>query len=298
MIDLIQLAARARTDGTAALALAEARLLGIGCPPDRKAALAAVKQSAALGSVDGRRALIYLTAAGIGRKADPVAAHKMLEKLAAEDRFAAVQLAFLGHLTCERRLAKIEPRIVSADPYIAIFPALFSQAECRYLMTLAMPWLDQAKILDSAGREAIDPMRDADAATPPSLAEDLIVQTINRTIAKASGTEPGWGEPLTVLRYSPGQQYHPHFDIFGVDQQARRLKTALIWLNDQFVGGETHFPTLKLKVRGAVGDMIVFDNATSDGNRDDRMLHAGLPVTSGIKWMASRWIRGADYLKG
>ena len=27
------------------------------------------------------------------------------------------------------------------------------------------------------------------------------------------------------------------------------------------------------------------------------MMHAGLPVTKGIKWMASRWIRGEDYLK-
>jgi len=27
------------------------------------------------------------------------------------------------------------------------------------------------------------------------------------------------------------------------------------------------------------------------------MIHAGLPVTEGVKWMASRWIRTENYLK-
>jgi len=27
------------------------------------------------------------------------------------------------------------------------------------------------------------------------------------------------------------------------------------------------------------------------------MVHAGLPVTHGVKWMASRWIRSEPYLK-
>ena len=31
---------------------------------------------------------------------------------------------------------------------------------------------------------------------------------------------------------------------------------------------------------------------------DARMIHAGLPVTKGVKWMASRWIRGTDFLGG
>jgi len=28
---------------------------------------------------------------------------------------------------------------------------------------------------------------------------------------------------------------------------------------------------------------------------DMRMIHAGLPITSGEKWLATRWIRGSDY---
>jgi prolyl 4-hydroxylase len=34
-----------------------------------------------------------------------------------------------------------------------------------------------------------------------------------------------------------------------------------------------------------------------NGAFDERMIHAGLPVTQGVKWMASRWIRSEPYLK-
>ena len=76
-----------------------------------------------------------------------------------------------------------------------------------------------------------------------------------------------------------------------------RELTALIWLNDQFEGGETDFPKIKVRVRGGVGDMLVFKNIRENGAFDERMIHAGLPVTEGVKWMASRWIRAENYLK-
>lgn len=297
MTPLSELEQRAKTDGDAAMDLAERRLLGIGCAPDRKAAYQVVRQAAKLGHPDGRRAWVYLTAAGIGRKADPNAAKAMLAELAKEDRFAAVQLAFLDHVTCEKRLSEVSPRTVSANPYIALYPGLFSPAECRYLMTLGTPWLERAMVVDEAtGQGRLDPVRDADSSSFPHLAEDLVVQAINRCIATATGTEPGWGEPLTILRYVPGQQYRPHHDAFGADKKAVRQLTALIWLNADFEGGETHFPDLKVKVRGGVGDLLVFRNVTEDGESDPRMMHAGLPVTRGVKWMASRWIRTQDYL--
>jgi len=62
--------------------------------------------------------------------------------------------------------------------------------------------------------------------------------------------------------------------------------------------GETDFPKLNVRVRGSVGDMLVFRNVLATGEFDERMIHAGLPVTEGVKWMASRWIRGQDFLGG
>ncbi len=297
MAELRDLEKRAETDGGAAMALAEHRLLGIDCKADQRAAFAAVKQAARLGHPDGRRAWVYLTAAGIGTKAAPEAARTMLADLARDDRFAAIQLAFLDHLTCDKRLAAVAPKVISDDPYIALYPQLFSPAECRYLAVLGTPWLEKAAVVDLAGTPRYDDVRDANACSIPNLAEDLVVQAINRCIASATVTEPGWGEPLNILKYVPGPQYKPHHDGHGADTSSVRQATALIWLNDQFEGGETDFPKIKVRVRGGVGDMLVFRNVLGDGALDDRMVHAGLPVTHGVKWMASRWIRSQPYLK-
>ncbi|MEO7410034.1 MAG: 2OG-Fe(II) oxygenase, partial [Sphingomicrobium sp.] len=89
-------------------------------------------------------------------------------------------------------------------------------------------------------------------------------------------------------------QYRPHHDA-GCGS-VKRDWTALIWLNDDYDGGETDFPDLGVRVKGGVGDLLLFHNVRDDGTPDDRMMHAGLPVTSGVKWMASRWIRGRNYL--
>ena len=288
---------QSKTDGAAAMALSQCRLYATGCKPDRRAAFNAVRLAAHLGHPDGRRARIYLTAAGIGTKPDYPAAMEMLKELAKEDKFAAVQLSLLDHVACEQRLAEAPPKIISADPYIALYPNLFSPAECKYLAVIAAPWLEQARVTFEGGETQLEDVRDADSSAISHLAEDLVVQRINRCIAAATGTQPEWGEPLNVLRYSQGQQFRPHHDGRGSGDGPMRIMTALVWLNEQFDGGETEFPTLNIRVRGGVGDMLVFRNFHDDGSQDDRLIHAGLPVSHGVKWMASRWIRAADFLE-
>ena len=288
---------QSKTDAAAAMALSQTRLYGIGCKPDRRAAFNAVRLAAHLGHPDGRRARIYLTAAGIGTRPDHSAAMEMLKELAKEDKFAAVQLSFLEHVACEQRLAEVQPKIISSNPYIALYPRLFTPAECKYLAVLAAPWLEKAMVTVEGAEMPFEGVRDADSSAISHLTEDLVVQRINRCIAAATETRPEWGEPLNVLRYKQGQQFRPHHDGRGSGEGPMRIMTALIWLNEQFEGGETEFPRLNIRVRGGVGDMLVFRNVHDDGSQDDRLIHAGLPVSNGVKWMASRWIRAADFLE-
>lgn len=296
MVSVSQLVKQSKSDGAAAMVLSHSRLYGVGCRPDQRAAFNAARLAAHHGHPDGRRARIYLTAAGIGTEPDHDAAIEMLRELAKEDKFAAVQLSLLDHVQCEKRLSETQPKVISADPYIALYPGIFSPAECKYLAMIAAPWLEKAQVAMDGGRH-LEIVRDADCSAISHLTEDLIVQRINRCIATATGTQPNWGEPLNVLRYQEGQQYRPHHDGRGSDDGTTRIMTALVWLNEQFDGGETEFPALNIKVRGGVGDMLVFRNVHDDGSQDDRLIHAGLPVSQGVKWMASRWIRAADFLE-
>ena len=121
-----------------------------------------------------------------------------------------------------------------------------------------------------------------------------MIRAINRRIAAISDTDIRQGEALTSLRYTIGQQFRLHLDTLpGVRNQ--RVKTVLIYLNQGFGGGETAFPDHDLLVRPAIGDAIVFHNTHDDGTLDPRMRHAGLPVTRGIKWLATRWIRARPF---
>jgi len=47
-----------------------------------------------------------------------------------------------------------------------------------------------------------------------------------------------------------------------------------------------------LDFRANEGDALFLANVTRDGQPDLKTLHAGLPPTSGEKWVFSQWIRG------
>jgi prolyl 4-hydroxylase len=273
---------------------AAARLRG----GDAVAARELFRQAAAAGV--RRAAVIYthLLGAGVGGPADWPRAVHLLRGLAASGRRSAAELAVVEAMALQPDGSPVSapaPERLAERPDILSFPALFTPDECRYLIDAAAPMLAPAVVIDpKTGRQRPDPLRIADSVgfTPPL--ETLAVQALARRIAAASGTGFGQGEPLQVLRYRPGGEYRPHSDaIPGFSNQ--RVATLLVWLNDGFEGGETEFPEVGLTLKGGIGDAILFRNVGGDGRRDPASAHAGLPVTSGEKWLASRWIRERTY---
>ena len=69
------------------------------------------------------------------------------------------------------------------------------------------------------------------------------------------------------------------------------MGTFLVFLNEDFEGGETEFPKAGIAFRGRTGDGLFFANVTRDGRPDPLTLHAGRPPTRGEKWILSQWIR-------
>ena len=234
-----------------------------------------------------------LLASGIaGRRDWPLA----IERLATEGRKVASRLAALQLIEAmdldASGDAKFIPHAVrlSTEPDARIFKGLLTEAECSYVMQTAEPLLQPSVVYNDAGEEVRDTIRTSDGAGFYWLIEDPAIHALNRRIAKATGTDYGQGEPLQVLRYAPGQEYRPHFDFLEAFDNPRPW-TALIYLNDGYEGGATRFVKTGLEVRGDIGDVLVFGNGGPDGKRDPLAEHAGLPVTSGRKYLATRWIR-------
>ena len=59
-----------------------------------------------------------------------------------------------------------------------------------------------------------------------------------------------------------------------------------------FEGGETEFPAIHWRNKGAKGDAMFFWNIDGAGKPDRQTVHAGLPPASGEKWLLSQWVRG------
>lgn len=245
-----------------------------------------------------RRAYTNLLANGVAGARDwPQAMARLREEARGDSRRAemlalieAMDLTQTGFITRPPQGERIHDR-----PEITIFRDLFTPAECDFLMTVAEPGFAESTVVLHSGEVGRDPIRTSDDSTMHWLIEDPAIHALNRRLAAASGTLYEQGEPLLILRYRPGQQYRKHCDAIPGEMN-QRVKTALVYLNAEYEGGETEFTQIDVKVRGQKGDGLVFTN-TIDGKRYDPMAeHAGLPVRSGTKYLASRWIRGARHL--
>ena len=275
--------------------LATLKVAGQLVARDLDAAKALFGQAAAAGHPDAAHVHAAFVTHGAGGAPDWKHGIALLEQLAARDETAARQLGVIQAMDVTGEgdpKALPQPERLSDSPDVVVFRRLFTAEECAFLIESAAPLIQPALVTDrSTGVASQMPDRTAGTAGFSLMSENPAVHALNRRLAAASGTTAQQGEPLQVLRYDPGQEYRPHFDILPPGSNQRCL-TFLVYLNAGFEGGETAFLKTDLKFKGGIGDGILFRNAFPNGDPDPAAFHAGLPVLSGTKMLASRWIRG------
>lgn len=100
-------------------------------------------------------------------------------------------------------------------------------------------------------------------------------------------------ESLQIVKYYVGGFFKPHYDEkITLFHQYKRYCTLLIFLNDDFEGGETVFPHLNRTIIPVKGKAIFFKNMCP---KSHRILwysyHGGNTVKVGTKYIANLWIR-------
>lgn len=88
-------------------------------------------------------------------------------------------------------------------------------------------------------------------------------------------------EDYNLLKYQTGQEYKAHYD--GGTNIARAI-SALVYLNDDYEGGEIEFVNFNVKIKPQAGMMILFPSNYA-------YKHVAHPVLSGIKYNLVTWIR-------
>ena len=285
-------------DALAARELALWCLTGQLIRRDLKTSRALFERAARLGDDYSAAVTRAFVAGGVGGPSDWPRAMELLQDAARTDPAASAQLDLIDQMDLGPDgdpQAAFECRKLSDSPEVLLFPSLFSPAECDFIIEAAGPALRPSFVIDPVTRREVpNAVRTSEGAAFPFVDENPAIHALNRRLAAASKSEVRAGEPLQVLRYSPGQQYREHSDALpGVAPSEQRVLTFLVYLNQDYEGGETAFPRIGLKVGGRLGDGLLFRNATPAGEPDPLAIHAGLPVVSGVKHLASRWIRAA-----
>ncbi len=281
-------------EAAAAFDLAVRHLVGEQVARDVARARALLRRAAALGHEEAALVEIALGASGSGGPCDWAGSLAMLRVLAPRSAVASAQLALLDAmaLTAEGEpAAPPQAERIGSAPDVRLSRGLLTPAECLHLARTAADLLEPATVFDPVtGRQVANPVRTSLGATIGPTRQDMVVTAILRRVAALTATPFENGEPLSLLLYAPGQQYRPHMDaISGSANQ--RTHSVLIYLNHGYGGGETRFLANGLDVAGREGDAVFFRNVRDDGSVDPQSQHAGLPVTSGVKWLATRWIR-------
>ncbi|MFM9862691.1 MAG: 2OG-Fe(II) oxygenase [Micropepsaceae bacterium] len=196
-----------------------------------------------------------------------------------------------------------EPSAVCDQPYLRRFDKLLTVEECDYIIGLSSRLLAPASVIDgAAGKGTQSNLRTNSVAVFWPMHQDIVLHAIDLRLSKVAGLSIANGEMMNILMYQPGEEYGAHFDFFApeiaaADRSGQRIRTLLVTLNDDYGGGETQFVNANMKLKGETGDAVLFHNCdASTGAPDRATLHAGLPVTSGQKWLLSKWFRAKPFL--
>lgn len=120
-----------------------------------------------------------------------------------------------------------------------------------------------------------------------------VASAFRAQVERLTGIPRAHFEDVQVVKYLPGQKYEAHYDVNKDDPRDEiRQVTVLVYLNDDFEGGETEFPEAKVKVKPEKGMAVVWENVDATGKVLPCALHAALPVKRGVKYACTVWVRG------
>lgn len=130
--------------------------------------------------------------------------------------------------------------------------------------------LGKAAAVSETGKEIYD---SCDKLVRSAIHEYRKMFRINEEIKSA--------ETFGLLRYKPGEKYNLHYD--GGTETARAV-SVLIYLNEDYDGGEIEFPNFNLKIKPKAGTLILFPSNYA-------YAHIAHPVRSGTKYVIATWLK-------
>ncbi|WP_374570421.1 2OG-Fe(II) oxygenase [Phenylobacterium sp.] len=324
--DIRDLAADARReaeqgDPQAQLRLGRALLTGEGAAFAPEEGAAWVRRAAAAGSLEAIGLAATLSAGGIGLPRELNEALDLLVVGAERgDPRAQGQLRALGaaagpdaswrdlraHIDILAWMQPAERIPVCEAPRVRSIKGFASPEVCDWIITAVRDRMSRAMMYNpETKQDEPHPGRTNSGVFLDVHTTDVVISLVRMKMSLTLKIPEACFEPTQVLHYRVGEQIAPHFDFLekremidvrtGAPYEGQRIVTFLLYLNDDFTGGETEFPRAGVKFRGAKGDALFFANVDLEGRPDRATLHAGVPPITGEKWTLSQWIQNQTF---
>lgn len=262
--------------------LACALLVGRDGVQDVRAGVDWLARAADLGDANALERLATITAVGVTAPADWSAALDLLQRAAEHGSMRAQgQIRLLSQMPGERTSSWAELRAsidigrwmtapsrtpLAEAPRVRLTENFAPAAVCDWLVARAHGRLRPGLMYDGATKtEQVDPHRSCSDYQFDILNADLVVQLVREKIAAATRLPTPAMEPPRIFHYALGQDIKAHYDRCGDREggygesgyQGDRIVTFLLYLNDDYDGGDLQFPKTGFKCKGAKGDDLL-----------------------------------------
>lgn len=196
----------------------------------------------------------------------------------------------------ERRSLCEAPRIRAADKFVPV-------DVCNWLMARGAGKYQPSMMFDGQ-KSSFQASRTCSDFKFDIIAADCVLQVVRERISAITGLPIVAFEPPQIFHYALGQEIKPHYDGLRLgdqgygqsgDYKGDRIVTFLLYLNDDYDGGELEFPKVGVKHRGKAGDGVFFAHIDEKGVPDRNSLHAALPITRNEKFILSQWIHDRPF---
>ncbi len=191
-------------------------------------------------------------------------------------------------------MEEISPNIYAKEYFLSV-------DECQILINSVSERLEPSTVSTMDGKKILHRERTSYGAYFEEKEFPKLAEKIRSFISSFTKLPFENQEKLTVLRYEKDQQFTTHHDCFSTECKyikygGQRVVSVIIYLNQEFEGGETRFPMFNFNVVPKTGMIVIWNNMIN-GRVNSLMKHAGKPVKNGIKWIITTWVRENKFEK-
>ncbi len=282
-------AAAEKGDAQALSVLATLRAAGAWTHQSWPEALDLLSRAAEAGAEDAREQLLLLAA-------DQALVAQV--RAGASDKWKQLR----DSINLEQWIVPSPPRQVFDWPKIWIAEKFATPGLCRFLIGRGLGKFKPSLMFD--GQKAAFRATRNCSDFPFTVVDGGVVLLLMRIrVSLLTNLKPEQFEPPQIFHYALGQDIKPHYDSlydekhpYGRDgtYQGDRLATFLMYLNDDYEGGDLSFTKVGFTYKGKTGDGIFFASMR-EGKPDRMSLHGAGPVTRGEKYILSQWIHDRPF---